>query len=312
MKKIATIIALSIFASVTGYSQNTQNRLTRDLSSFSPLKSPNQQIIEQVVNSGVFIVKQSYELADSLGNRYGLNGNKEFGVDYSLAVKIKNGFLISERTIHPWDFNPLFDQYRKDYTPKLFPSTFSEMSNAARFDSITIVEDSLKTLFSGLLYAQASEQFFGDGFSVGGKIGENDGWIVWFTKKHEVDFARTTELSLSIVKKKLSITPKKDNESYFYQLDSLSTNDEIVGGIFVIPEVVGVGHMELKLCGVACKIENGWMLCCPFVSSKDVFKHVVSQDNICMSESKSPILTPNRKEDVSNDKVFKSKKKIKK
>ena len=73
MKKSIIAIVVCVITALGAKAQ-----LTRDLSSFSPLKSPNQQIIEQVVNSGVFIVKQSYELADSADNRYGLSGNKEF------------------------------------------------------------------------------------------------------------------------------------------------------------------------------------------------------------------------------------------
>ena len=313
MKKIFLTVSLCIIASVTMYAQNSQNQLTRDFTSFSLLKSPNQQIIEQVVNSGVFIIKQSYELADSADNRYGLSGKKAFGTDYTLAVKVKNGFLVSERTLHPWDYNPHFDQYRSKYTPRLFPTSFSEVAETARYDSITIIEDSLKTLFFGLLYAQESENFFGDGFSVGGNVGDNEGWMVWFTKKKGTDFSKSTDLNLCIIKKRQTITLKKDNESYFYQVDYLSTSEEVVGGIFVIPEVISVGHMELKLCGVACRIENGWMLCCPFINVKNIFKRVESMTTSVnkeeKTESKTLELTPNQKEEVKTDK---SKKKSKK
>lgn len=297
MRKLQFILISSIITCSTCFAQNAQNQLTRDLLSFSPLKSPNQQIIEQVVNSGVFIIKQSYELADSADNRFGLSGNKAFAVDYSLAIKIKNGFLISERTIHPWDFNPLYDQYRRKYKPKLFPTAFSEISEIARYDTITIVEDSLKSLFSGLLYTQESELFFGDGFSVGGNIGENEGWIVWFTKKKGVDFSKTTDLNLSIIRKVQKITPR-DNDSYVYSLDSLTTAEEIIGGIFVIPEVVSVGHMELKLCGIACRIENGWILCCPFIKSKEIFeKEITGTSKESLSKVETSELTPNNNND---------------
>ncbi len=269
MRRIVFIV-FGIIASVSIGAQNYINQHTKDLSLFSSFKSFNQQIIEQVVNSGVFIIKQSYELADSVDNRYGLNGNKAFDTDYTLAIKIKNGYLTTDRTIHPWDYNLIYDQYRGKYIPKLFSSFYSEISANARYDSIRIVENSADILFSGLLYAQKSDLFFGDGFSGGGNIGDNDGWMVWFTKKNRMDLSKTTELSTSIIKKKLVIAPKKENEPYFYQVDSLATNDEVLGGIFVIPEVVSVGHLELRLCGVVCRIENGWILCCPFIHTKNI------------------------------------------
>jgi hypothetical protein len=292
MKRSVITIVVCILAALSANAQ-----LTRDLSSFSPLKSPNQQIIEQVVNSGVFIVKQSYELADSVDNRYGLSGNKEFDIDYTLAVKIKNGFLVSERTVHPWDFNSRFDQYRGVYTPKLFPSQFTEVGSQCRYDSITIDESKLRAVFSGMLYAQESEQFFNDGFALGGNIGENDGWIVWFTKKKGTHLSISSDLNVSIIQKKLNIS-HRDNESYFYQIDSLTTSDEIVGGIFLIPEVISVGHMELKLCGVVCRIDNGWMLCCPFINSKNILEtNDNDNEKISETESKEPKLTLNQKSD---------------
>lgn len=292
------------------FSLDVDAQLTRDLSSFSPLKSPNQQLIEKVVNSGVFIIKQSYELADSLDNRYGLSGNKAFGVDYTLAVKIKNGFLVNERTINPWDFNPQFDQYRGYYTPKPFPSQYSEISTICRYDTITIKKNGLRVVFPDMLYAQESEQFFGDGFNWGGEIGDNEGWIVWFTQKKDSNLEKSTDLNLSIIQKKLTIT-KKESGSYFYQVDSLQTNDIIVGGIFIIPEIISVGQLEMKLCGIVCRIDNGWMLCCPFINEKDIFNETNSDvHNEETPHSNEPKLTLNQKEENAKLTSKKNKKKL--
>ncbi len=309
MKKNNIFVLIIILA----FSYNVNAQLTRDLSSFSPLKTPNQQIIEKVVNSGVFIMKQSYELADSLDNRYGLSGNKAFGIDYTLAIKIKNGFIVNERAVRPWDFNNEFDKYRGSYTPKLFPTQFSEVSGQCRYDSIVFREENLKMIFSDMLYAVESEQFFGDGFSLGGNWGDNDGWIVWFTKKKSMDLEINTNLNISIIQKKLNITPKV-KDTYFSPIDSLKTSDEIMGGIFVIPEVTSVGHMELKLCGVICHLENGWMLCCPFVSQKTIFNDGKAKDLVGDTlESNKPALTPNSKTDnlKNSSKKDKSKKRRK-
>lgn len=300
MKKIILNIIMAIIAPLAMIAQNTQNGLTRDLSSFMPLKSPNQQIIEKVVNSGAFIIKQSYELADSADNRYGLAGNKAFGVDYTLAIKVKNGFVVTDRTLHPWDYNSTYDQYRGKYTPKLFPTNFSEVASEARFDSILLDEQTIKPLSSELLYLVKSEEFFGDGFSFGGQYGKNEGWIIWFTKKKEQKLSKCTDLSLSIVKKEQTIS--ESNTTCCYPIEPISTNEEIVGGIFVIPEVMSVGHLELRLCGMVCKIDNGWVLCCPFVKNdiaKEGKKAIETNDKQTTSNLE---LTPNVKESTKDTK----------
>lgn len=318
MKELYYAFILGVIASFSAIAQENDNHPVRDLSSYASLRSPNQQIIERVVNSGVFVVRQSYELADSMDKRFGWDGNEAFSTDYTLAVRIKDGFIISDRTIHPWDYNLRFDKYRGKYTPKLFPSTFSEVASEARYDTLTIIEDSLKTLSSGHFYAQESTLFFGDGFSVGGEYGENDGWIVWFTKKAGTILNQSTDLKQNIVSKKIFIPQLKEGDSYFCPTDSLQTRDEIIGGIFVIPEIMSVGRMELKLCGILYRMENGWMLCCPFVNTKEVFTHPKGGADVSSTEVSSvnttPLgLTPNTKEDGSEvAKKSKSKKKTKK
>lgn len=302
MKRNIIVICALAFLSL-----DIDAQLTRDLSSFSPLKSPNQQIIEKVVNSGVFIIKQSYELADSLDNRYGLFGNKAFDIDYTLAVKIKNGFIINQRTVNPWDFNPQFDQYRGKYTPKPFPSLYSEVSANCRYDSITIKENELKVVFPDMLYAQESEQFFGDGFTLGGEVGINDGWIVWFTQKKDSNLGKSTDLNLSIVQKRLNII-QKENGYHFYQVDSLQTIENIIGGIFIIPEIISVGQMEMKLCGIVCRIDNGWILCCPFITDKEIFKDKNSDArNEETLHSNEPKLTLNQKVGINKSTLKKNK-----
>lgn len=300
MRKVTVIIL--IICGVFSANCFAQAQLTRDLSSFSPLKSLNQHIVEQVVNSGVFVIGQSYELADSLDNRYGWSGNRAFGTDYSIAVKIRGGYVLTDKSVHPWDYNSLYDQYRKDYQPRLFPTRYSEVSKICKYDTINYEETKLVELFSGLLYAQETDVFRGDGFALGGNVGENDGWIVWLTTKKNTDLSNSADLNYSIIQKKLTIS-QRESESYFYPIDSLTTSDSILGGIYVIPEVVAVGHLELKLCGIICRVENGWMLCCPFIKSKTVFEKgsdvIKAEDAVSDLNLHTLTLNDKKEEDVS-------------
>ena len=71
--------------------------------------------------------------------------------------------------------------------------------------------------------------------------------------------------------------------------------------------------MDLKLCGVVCRIGNGWMLCFPFINSKEVF--VAKNDEQTATskpESNEPKLTLNQKPDDMYDMAKKSKTKKKK
>jgi hypothetical protein len=70
--------------------------------------------------------------------------------------------------------------------------------------------------------------------------------------------------------------------------------------------------MELKLCGVVCRIDNGWMLCCPFINSKNILEtNDNDNEKISKTESKEPKLTLNQKSDEVYDLAKKNKTKKK-
>lgn len=299
MRKIIIMLALCCsFVMLTG------QQLNRGLHSFAIGNSPSQQLIEQSVRDGIIIIQQSYELADSVGNTYGIGSRRAFSVDYSVGLKIGDGIVVNNHTIVPWDYNSKYSKYRAKYTPIIFETKISPLKKDADYRSIAYSGDSIVTYVNNLMFYWPTTINHGEGFILSGDSGLNEGWLVWITKKHEVDLATSTDLTLSVIKKSLVLSEVLQET---YPVDPLSTSDEILGAFFVKTEITGVGRIVLRLCGMAEQKDGKWVLCCPFVDKDDD----IDENYINPEDPNDETLTPNTKKEDQNSTNKKTNKKNK-
>lgn len=294
MKKTFLPLFLSLYVCLLGSAQ----QLNRGLHAFSVINSPSQQLVEQAVKNGVYLIQQSYELSDSVGNMYGLGGRRAFGIDYSIGLKINDGLIINNHTVAPWKYNIKYKKYSSKYKPVLFETKISPLGLKASYADIEYNADSVQTYVEEWLYYTPTSFLEGSGFVLGGDSGINEGWIVWITKKANTNLSTAADLEFSAVKKSVVLT---ENLKELYPIDSISTSDEIIGAFFIKTEITGIGRILFRLCGMAEKQDNQWMLCCPFVVSEDVLdENYRDQEN-----PNDEMLTPN--EDSSSQESSKQK-----
>ena len=230
------------------------------------IKSTEQQFIEDVVKSGLFVSKQSFQICDrETGELFGLNGKKEFGVQYSIGVKVPNGFVLTDKAVRPWLYNNKFGKYKQKYDPVFYQATFSEMTEKARYDSLDYTLAKLDELVDTTMYKFSSGTFGGKGFVLDGTVGKKDGWIVWITAKKEYDFEKSANLNYTIYRK--TITIDADKQSFDISNPNLEQN--ILGGIYVVPAYTKIGVIEFRLCGIVSFVGDGWKIYCPFVGMKE-------------------------------------------
>lgn len=231
------------------------------------LISSNQQLIEDVVKSGLFISKQSFQICDrETGELFGLNGRKEFGVQYTIGIKIPNGFVLTDKAVRPWLYNNKFGKYKQKYDPVFYQATFSEMTEKAKYDSLDYTVAKLDALVDTTIYKFSSGTFDNNGFVLDGTTGKKDGWIVWITAKREHNFEESANLNYTIYRK--TITIGADKQSFDISNPNLEQN--ILGGIYVVPVYTKIGVIEFRLCGIVSFGNDGWKIYCPFVGMKGV------------------------------------------
>lgn len=266
---------------------------------------PPQPIIEKAVSNGLFVCRQSYQILDlKTGDLYGLNGQEEFGTQYTLGIKACDGFLTYDKFMHPWDYDDKFNKYRGKYTPVIYNSSFAEQNETATFDSLNC-DKGYKAMCDSSLCQVPSKTFGRKGFVLDNTSGEKEGWIVLVTYSTGQSLEQNTSLNYLIYNETFTV---KDSKSLLKaNLPNTATN--ILGGIFVTPIYTGIGKVEFKLCGVLVQAANKeWRLCCPFIDMQtDDTENMgpsVTEDSTNKDE---PELTPVKKNSDNNKKKRKKK-----
>lgn len=272
MKKLS-IILLSIAAAITVSAQLPQEFGRFKRAAKVRQSTPEREMISRIAKDGTFIFSQSYQLEDSVGKFFGISGNKEFGTENTLAIKVKNGYLIYDLARTPWNYDLRFAKYRKRYKPVLFPSRYSELSSEARYDSISYKSEELVTIYPEQIYGMKSDIFFNDGFSVAHRVGNTEGFVVWYILPSDMDMNATTNLDLIVIPEIIEIS---DDRSKEYQVSYPQIEGTIMGGIYIVPEISSVGRLDFIINGILIGSQGDWSLVCPFVNIDNVFSSTIN------------------------------------
>ncbi|MDR1680349.1 MAG: hypothetical protein LBS12_00995 [Prevotellaceae bacterium] len=250
MKKI-------FYTMICGMLSLTAGAQSRQLQGLSA--SANQQLLEQAVADGLLVVRRYYQLKDTTVEPpayYGWNNQPHFGESLSLGVKGDSGrCLLSESAVHPWLYDPKFDQYRNQnrYVPALFKAEYRLLDSAAYRP--VVLEDSAVPLSDNRLYTAVADSAFGSsGFTVDRDSGEKNGWLVWVLANAPLTGNATQPLSLIVYRSPLTFT----DDLTLYEVRTLSTEKTILGGIYILPQITGIGQITVKLSGVLLEENEKW------------------------------------------------------
>jgi len=215
-------------------------------------------LIESSVADGIYIVRTNYVLKEkSTGNLYGRGGEQFYGSYYTIGYKLPTGIVCDRHAQTPWVRDQEYDKYRNNekYEPVLTDSfSITGIMNEKKVQSLPttqfrIISNTDIGLFSSLF---SNDEFF----SVNAKdLGEQTGWIVWLSSTTNDFHAKGAKLNLTSSNKLLNIT-----DSTKIKIETPVYSERIVGGIFIIPEFVGVGKIRLNLRGLIMKEEEQWFL----------------------------------------------------
>jgi len=265
MKKIFIIIQLLACVSFS-YSQKvipsqiSREDLLEGMDCFG--QTLDKGLLIDAVSSAFFLSRQSFQVADKkTGELYGLNNHDEFGTEITLGVKLKDGFLLSDKAVRPWEYNSKFDGYREEYKPVPYLSEYTEQGDKTDYDSLTCsLQESKKPLD---VYCFNSNVFNGKGLECDVTEGTRKGWFVWACTDKDADLNKTAKLSFVCCEKELDVkvgskecvSPPKDKN--------------ILGGIYIVPSITGIGIVKFLLCGVITEKDAKWYVSFPFVGMRE-------------------------------------------
>lgn len=218
--------------------------------------SDNQQIIKDIVINSFVIVEQSYLLQDTVNHQlFGRNNQTEFGKLRGIAVKTKDGYLISNELLTPWDVDEDCKRYLNQYRGVISKTNIFEISD-------TIVSQ------RGIVSRPANSQnqfvslindtiFQNNGFKIAQTSSQTEGWLVWLTAKNDIESLKAGDnVTYQIYKKDLNVSV----DSICYDVVSPTTENKIIGGLFIVPGQSQIGNIVFNLCGIVINVEGRWKI----------------------------------------------------
>lgn len=262
----------------------------------------NKSLLMDAVDSAFFLSRQSFQVADKkTGELYGLNNHDEFGTEITLGVKVRDGFLLTDKAIRPWEYNSKFKNYQDGYKPIPYLSEYTEQGEKPTYDSLIFSlpenEEPLE------IYYIKSNVFNGNGLSYDVSEGTKEGWLIWVYVDKDADLNKTARLSFDCNEKELNVT-KDSKESVLPPKDK-----NILGGIYIVPRITSIGVVKFLLCGIITEAGAKWNISFPFIGMKE--NNALQKENSVMPKTPKDSLTPvdndvdNKKSNKKQDKKSK-------
>lgn len=229
---------------------------------FRPFAGPasaNQQLIEEAVQKGLFIVRQSYQLEDTVAETpayYGREGKPYFGQMYSLGVRLNGGYAVDGRLLTPWTEDGHFDEYRNStqYRPVISQTVYRNIEEIT-YQPLAFRRESRDTLGKGSVLL-VKDSLFPEGFSLWEEEGICKGWIVLAVGEKPLSESDSVRLSLMIYRTEI----KREADKVLYEIKSPSTTLSVAGGIYVFPVVTAVGQLDFRLAGLVQQVGDKWCI----------------------------------------------------
>lgn len=250
MRKILFIQIISLF-------------VVNSLMSQIYMKSSNQEFVEKAIMNGFFLIQQSYQLKDSVTNKfYGRLGKDEFGTVYSLGIKMKRGILVADQAIRPWEYDENFDRFRSTHIPVIYETKYKELCDSCTFSPFEINRQEVS--LPGQFSLVQDSHFHGNGFELDTISDEKDGWLVWIVSGDSIDKADSASISYIIYKKDL----KQAANNKTFVVNAPTTDQVIWGGIYIVPQQTAVGQLTFRLSGVLLEKDHKWNIVIPVAENR--------------------------------------------
>jgi len=223
-----------------------------DFNDFPLLKSNNQQLVEDAVRDGLFIVESSYRLKDKKDKFYGWGDDNFFGKSRSIGVKVVGGFILSDMAVHPWNGDARYSDYRTnyEYTPVVSKSEARPVGDSVAF-GLPYADLDMKPIADGqFVRVNDDSVFIGQGFDIDDSLSLDRGWIVWVVADDSGDCSLIVTRRDSKVESRLSTA----------RVEPPSTQKTVMGGVFLVTKTSGIGQLTFLLKGLLVPKDDKWAI----------------------------------------------------
>lgn len=222
------------------------------------VSSSSQQLIEQAVQEGIVLLRQEYQLEDTITRkRYTWDNRPEFGSATSLCVLTETGYVVADDVLAPWRNDDRYRQFQDSIFRPVLSKTFCRSIRDSVWRAVpgTIAPQKSRPLCVSSWLQVDDTLFQSSGFTIDFSAGEKEGWLVWLTSDKEKKFD-SSALSLLIYRHKLTMEDGTD----CCEIPAAATPRRIIGGIYIEPQCLKIGKVTFALSGVVVGKDDKWKL----------------------------------------------------
>lgn len=225
-----------------------------------------QEIFKETIKPGLFIVKTGFQICDKeSGELFGLNGKDDFGESYGIGIKTPDGIVLYDRSVRPWRYNKKFGKYMEKYDPIFTQPMYKSVSTNSQLSSLDLDMATGTTLVDSTLYKFDSPTFDKVGFNLNEETGKQLGWMVWITAKGTDNITDAEKIEYTVSRQEYEIFGRGENLS----IDQPDIDQQILGGVFLVPRVSGPGLLQISISGIAIPVNENWCLSFPAWNIKE-------------------------------------------
>ena len=205
------------------------------------------------VQPALSIIRQQYRLERN-GDFFGRQNKPYFAETYSLGIKISGGTILHRSVVFPWENDA--DYQRINGSGKYKPAYFRSMQRSVMGGEWKAVELELGTQYvapfssDSLLYrhTDATADF---GLPIDETAGSKQGYMIW---AYSTSNLQDSAMQVKFQQSELKIEAKTDGNTISVKPGNISN---VLGGIFIVPQVERAGYIKLLLVGVAARYSHG-------------------------------------------------------
>jgi len=245
--------AIVFFATISAVAQPSIS-LERSVTS-------NQQLIEDAVKDGIFIVRRCYQLQDTTAatpTYFGWQNQNWFGKTYSLGIKVKEGYYLFDQAVRPWVYDRKYAPYADsaDFAPILSASEYRMLEDTS-FQALPYRDLPVKEISTHRVYlAQDTASFHQKGFSVDDSYGVKKGWLAWLVTDKPLEEENRQTPTFLIYRTELTFEQEKEH----YEIRDPVTNKHVLGGFYFLPEITEIGQINFILTGALHRENGKWQV----------------------------------------------------
>ena len=218
----------------------------------------NQQMIEEAVKDGLFVVRRYYQLQDTTKTEptyFGWNNLPYFGFTYSLGMKVISGYYMDDMAARPWVYDSRYDEYRGNarYVPVISESEY-RLHNDTVYLTLPFRDRIVGEITKDHICFIQDTVFRNKGFMVDTVGGVKKGWLVWAVT--DKPLSEQPGQALSFLSYRAELTFEAGKESY--EVRNLTTDKVISGGIYVVPDYSKIGRITFRMAGILAKSGEQW------------------------------------------------------